>query len=118
MAYDTRVLFMEIQGQLELAPVSSLSDLARTLRLSRNTIEKAARTATGQSWAELQKQHLLRSCEQALRTGGGKSIKEIAFAVGFTSPRSFSRFVRRARGCSPSELRQRLAGKGPGLMFG
>lgn len=118
MAYDTHMLFMEIQRQLELAPASSLRDLARTLGLSRNTIEKAVRTATGQSWRELQKQHLLRSCEQALRAGGGKSIKEIAFAIGFTSPRSFSRFVRRARGRSPTELRQRLADKGRPLMFG
>ncbi len=37
-----------------------------------------------------------------------RSIKEIAFAVGFGSPSHFCRIFRRERGCPPSEYKARL----------
>jgi AraC-like DNA-binding protein len=37
------------------------------------------------------------------------SIKEIALAVGYKSPRSFARAVKRICGLSPQELRRRMA---------
>jgi len=60
------------------------------------------------SFRELQERALLAETERLLTSYPPLSIKEIAFATGYKSPRSFSRAVRRACGLSPREFRALL----------
>jgi adenylyl-sulfate kinase len=82
----------------------TLTEVAREVGVERHTVERVVRSVIGQSFRELQKSLL---CERAnLLLEQGRAIKEIAFEVGFGSPQSFHRFIRRTYGTTPSCLRR------------
>lgn len=85
---------------------SSLNDIARELGVERHTIERAVRSVTGRGFRDLQQTILLEIATSRLREG--RSIKEVAFDLGFGSPQAFHRFVRRSSGRTPASL-NRLA---------
>ncbi|AMU90719.1 helix-turn-helix transcriptional regulator [Sphingopyxis macrogoltabida] len=84
----------------------SLDDLAREAGLSRSSLCAGFRQIVGQTVfdyiADLRMQHAL-----ALLNQRDASITEIAYAVGYSHPSSFSLAVQRRFGTSPSELRRR-----------
>jgi two-component system response regulator YesN len=47
-----------------------------------------------------------------LLAGGGAQVQEVARAVGYASPRHFSRLFRQQFGCLPSEYPPRSPGHG------
>lgn len=81
---------------------ASLNDVARETGVERHVVERLVRSFTGKSFRELQREVLLARSAGLLRRG--KSIKEVAFDVGFGSPQAFHRFVRRASGRTPTAL--------------
>jgi adenylyl-sulfate kinase len=81
----------------------SLSEIACTIGVDRHKIEKSVRLTTGHSFRSLQRRLLLERALLLLRTG--RSIKEVAFELGFGSPQSFHRFVRATTGTTPVALR-------------
>lgn len=84
----------------------SLDDLARQVGLSRSSLCAGFRQIVGQTVfdyiAGLRMQQAL-----ALLNQRDASITEIAYAVGYSHPSSFSLAVQRRFGTSPSELRRR-----------
>lgn len=106
MAYDLRGLFETIKREVKAKPHSSLDILAKDLRVSRNTIKKAVRVTTKQSFHQFRIQCMLVSALELLTASPGKSIKEVAFDLGFNSARSFERFAKCSTGRSPTELRK------------
>lgn len=109
MSYDLSELFRVVQASLWLNPRVTLYSLARQLGVERHTIERATRAVTGKSYRGYQQQALFERACKMLSGDPLRSIKEVAFNLRFSSPRSFARFVRRMSGLSPSEIRRKLA---------
>ncbi|NWG14156.1 MAG: AraC family transcriptional regulator [Acidobacteria bacterium] len=87
-------------------PRIALRDLASDTALERHTIERAVREATGLSFRAYQRERLLTAALSLLADRPRRSIKEIAIAIGYRAPEAFSRFVRRATGSTPGEIRR------------
>lgn len=85
----------------------TLEDLAQQVGLSRSGLCASFRQIVGQTVfdyiADLRMQHAL-----ALLNQRGNSITQIAYAVGYHHPSSFSVAVQRRFGISPSDLRRGL----------
>lgn len=82
----------------------TLAEVSRAVGTERHAIETTVRFITGQSFREFQQGLLLERSNTLLQQG--KPIKEVAFELGFGSPQSFHRFVRRASGKTPTSLRE------------
>ncbi|MDF0545310.1 AraC family transcriptional regulator [Sphingobium sp. H39-3-25] len=86
-------------------PVPPLEELATLCNMSVRQLTRGFKASRGcsigdhiaQTRIEMAKRHL----------GSRESIKEIAFALGFSSPSSFSFAFRRATGSTPRQFRQR-----------
>lgn len=106
MAYLTQGVFEEVRSHLQTYPGSSLADVCRALHIERHTVERVVRRATGKCFRDFRREALLQRALNLLQYEPGKSIKEIAFMLGFRSTRSFDRFVLASCGHTPTHLRQ------------
>ncbi len=80
----------------------SLKEVAHTIGVDRHSIERVVRLSTGLSFRGLQQSLLLERATLLLRRGS--PLKEIAFELGFGSPQSFHRFIKRISGRTPTSL--------------
>lgn len=108
MSYDHNQLFAQVFARLQQTPRMSLHDASRVFGLSLRTIQKAVHAVTGAPFRDLQERILMDELEKRLLSQPPLAIKEISFALGYKSARSFSRAVRRASGLSPEEFRSFL----------
>ncbi len=115
MVYDLRGLFEGVRRRLAHNPALELADVAADLKVERHTIEGAVREVTGKSFRRFRRDIRLQVALDALTSRPEQSIKEIAFHAGFRSTQAFARFIRKAYGCSPTDLRRGLnpAGDSP-----
>ena len=109
MSYDHALLHLRVSLSLQRKPNSSLRELSRELHVSRRTIQNAMISVTGKKFSELQEETLLARVQSILLTRPSIAIKELSSDVGYSSPRSFARAVRRACGVSPERLRAVIA---------
>lgn len=110
MSYDVTVVFDEIWRRLSRVPLTSIECISSELGISRGTIEKAIKRCSGKTFRALQREALLLRVTTLVSSDAPLlSVKEIAFAVGYQSPRSFARAIRRASGLSPQALRHHAA---------
>lgn len=109
MSYDHGLLHLRVSLSLQRKPNSSLRELSRELHVSRRTIQNAVISVTGKKFRELQEETLLTKIQSILLSRPDVAIKELSNDVGYRSPRSFARAVRRASGLSPEQLRARIA---------
>ncbi len=109
MAYDLLQLLTRVQARLQASPAASLAELSRALGVSRHTIERAVRSASGKTFRHWRRKLLFGKAADLLKAGGALSIKEVAFMMGYKSPQAFARFVKRSCGCSPTKLRRASA---------
>lgn len=93
---------------LRRSPCALLADLSLELRVSRRTIENTVRAATGKTFRSLRDEILVERIRGILVSHPAMSIKEVSFAVGFKSPSSFSRTIKRICGTCPEDLRSRV----------
>jgi AraC-like DNA-binding protein len=112
MAYNVRLLLQRIEENLATRPRTSLSEIARQLNVERHTIERSVRSGTGRTFRELQDENLLVQALRLLTEEPGRSLKEVSFELGYSSPRAFRRFIKQAWGTSPKEARLILNGAG------
>ena len=105
MTYDLKAIFNLVRQTLEQAPLTPLREISSGLRIERHTIEKAIRLVTGDSFRNLRKGIVFNLAINQLTANPHKSIKEICFALGFGSTRTFSRTIKRVSGKTPKELR-------------
>jgi AraC-like DNA-binding protein len=106
MAYHLPKLFDHIDGYLDAAPNLSLAELSDRIGVGRHTIKKAVKKATGKTFRQFRNTVLLEKAGILLTSAPNRTIKEIAYSLGYQSQRSFSRFVRQATGYSPKQLRR------------
>lgn len=106
MAYDMRGIFEVVRETLEKAPLTSLHQLSRNLTIERHTIEKAIRTESGESFRSFRRGIAFEIARDRLISCPDLSIKEVAYALGFRSSRTFSRFIRDTCGYTPIQLRR------------
>lgn len=86
----------------------SLEAYAAEVRTSEAALRRACRVVAGQSPTDLVHARLLIEAERQLRYSG-KSIRQIAYFLGFEDPAYFSRFFARRMGSSPRIFRRRSA---------
>ena len=91
MGYPTAVLVKQVVRRLQQVPAIPLATLARECGVSCRTLRRALKAHMGISYRELQTQTLRLRAEELQGGDGAHSIKEIAHALGFTRPQSFSR---------------------------
>jgi transcriptional regulator GlxA family with amidase domain len=105
MSYNYGSLFGEIFPHMLRDPCISVERLARELNVSRRTIQGVIRVRAGKSYSALRQEILVAKTRQLFAENPSLAIKEVSFAVGFVSARSFARAIRRACGLSPEDLR-------------
>jgi len=111
LSYDPRLLFHRIALCLKQNPAISLETISKELQLSRRTIQKAIAVGSGKNFRSLRDEFLLARVKSLFLSEPTSEIKVISFTIGYESPRSFARAIRRACGFSPEELRSRAAGE-------
>ena len=104
MTYNRHKLLIEVDALISQTPRIRLAEVARTLGVDRHTIENAMRSRRQITFREYRREILLQAA-QNMMDRPDCSIKEIGIKLGYSSPASFSRFVRQATGKSPSQLR-------------
>lgn len=108
MSYEHVALFDEVRRRVALRPRASLAELSRDLRVGRRTIGKCIWLSTGATFRALQRRMVLEKIVLLVKTEPTISIKEIAYAVGYRSPRAFARGLKQICGLQPAKLRAQL----------
>ncbi|HKW62684.1 MAG TPA: helix-turn-helix domain-containing protein [Candidatus Acidoferrum sp.] len=113
MSYDPRVLFEQISASLNENPRETLEQLSQSLCVSKRTIKKTVRLATGGNFRRYREGVLMDRVKGFFAMQPGVAIKVLSIELGFKSPSSFARAVRRASGSCPAELRTVVTGELP-----
>ena len=103
LAEIQRVIAAQLQNE-EL----SLDQVAARLNLSRRQLQRTLQEA-GTNFRDLHKSCRMRLAEQLLQAG--KSVKEVAYSIGYTDVSVFHRAFKKWRGETPSEFQKQ---HGPG----
>ena len=109
MSYDHKLLFETLLQSLHARPFYSLQGLAQEFHVSRGTLEKAVSMATGKTFRRFREEILVNHLVNSFAARPGCTVREMSVALGYKSPRSFARAIRRGSGLSPEELRSRIA---------
>ena len=104
MAYNRRKLLLELDALLLSTPRIRLGEIARILHVDRHTIENAMRLTRQVSFREYRRRELVQTARTMLNESD-VSVKEVGIRLGYKSAASFSRFVQKSTGRSPSKLR-------------
>jgi diguanylate cyclase (GGDEF)-like protein/PAS domain S-box-containing protein len=101
---DPRLIFKQIDATLSARPGIHISKLASELACERHVIERAVKVVKSMQFREYQQ---MRKLETAHRLLAEKPllIKQIAGALGYTSPTSLWRLFKTRMRKSPSEIR-------------
>jgi methylphosphotriester-DNA--protein-cysteine methyltransferase len=105
MTYNRRQLLKELDELIASTPRIRLSEIAHTLGVDRHTIENAMRSTRSISFREYKRRELLQMA-QSMLDKPGVLVKEVGIKLGYSSAASFSRFVSKSTGKSPSQLRR------------
>ncbi len=108
MSYKHQLLLDAISHHLSRTPSCPLTDLSRELCVSRRTIEVAISVTTGKTFRGLRVEMLVERVKSLLQSDPMRAIKEMSFDLGYKSPRSFARAIKRACGSAPAQLRSRI----------
>lgn len=106
MTYNLKLLAEQIDARLSESPRITLSQLALDLGVSRRTLANVFSQTKRMSYRSYRQSMLLRTALKLLAESATLTIKEIALLLGYSSPASFSRFIRSKTGKNPSDLRR------------
>jgi AraC-like DNA-binding protein len=106
MSYDPKPLFERISLSLNENPRKTLEELAQSLNVSKRIIKKTVRLSTGGNFRRYREEVLIARVKDFFAMQPGAAIKVLSIDLGFKSPSSFARAVRRASGARPGELRK------------
>jgi AraC-like DNA-binding protein len=104
MVYDLHRIFLLVVQHLERTPSISLTGVSNNLRIERHTVAKAIRSATGVTFRELRNRALLKHACDLLNGESNRTVKEVAFTLGYCSQGSLSRFIRKHTGRSAKQF--------------
>lgn len=105
--YSYERLVESVDRALDADPWASEQELATKLGVDRHTLTAALKDVRGVPYSLYRREKLLRRAEGLMSGGEVLSIKQMAYLLGFRSPQSFSRFIRRNMGVAPSQLMKR-----------
>ena len=105
MTYSHFGIFEQLRAALDERPTRTLSEVAYRLHVHRHTAATAVRVSTGDGFRAWRDHGLFERAAGLLRTHHDLSIKEISARLGFSSTRSFDRFIKRYSGLSPTQIR-------------
>lgn len=108
MAYHRSTIVTRVQALLQATPCATLTQVCEALGADRHTVERACREETGGLFKDLKRAARFEQVCQLLVDPVDNSLKSVAFHSGFSSPASFSRFVRSNSGLTPMALRTQL----------
>ena len=111
MSYDPKLLFEQISAYLNEDPRKALEELSQNLHVSKRTIKKSVRLATGGNFRQYREEVLLERVKGFFAMQPGVAIKVLSIDLGFRSPSSFARAIRRASGACPGDLRANVLGE-------
>ncbi len=89
-----------VEGRLE-NPDFTVGDLASALAMSRRQLTRRLKNAVGETPGDIIYQLRIERAKSLLSQA--ESVAEVAYAVGYRSPSSFSQSFRKATGMTPSE---------------
>jgi AraC family transcriptional activator of pobA len=92
-------------GTLATQGLPSVQDISAQLHISPNYLRGLLKTLTGQSTQQYLHEKLLDKAKEQLSTTD-LSVSEIAYALGFEHPQSFSKLFKAKTHVSPLEFRQ------------
>jgi len=108
LTYDARLLVHTATARLRAAPARSLTIVAGECGVSRHTLLRAFQRCGFASVAEVRDRMLHERMARLMTIVPPKSIKEISDGLGFATPQSFARWVKREDGVVPRALREAL----------
>ena len=108
MAYDARLVVQVAAAALVAAPARRLAAVAAACGVSRRTLVRACLKVGAGSARDLRDAVLHRRMHALMTAAPPKTIKEISTALGFSTPQSFARWLKRADGVAPTALRAAL----------
>jgi AraC-like DNA-binding protein len=108
MAYDARLVVQVAAAALVAAPARRLGAVAAACGVSRHTLVRACLKCGAGSARDLRDAVLHRRMHALMTAAPPKTIKEISDALGFSTPQSFARWLKRADGVVPQSLRGEL----------
>lgn len=106
MAYDLDSLARQTKNLIVNERSITLTEVSRRLGVDRHTLEKAVVTVAGMNFRHFRHRLLFDEAVAMLRAEPNLSVKEVAFKFGFSSQRSFGRFIKSISGKPPTELRK------------
>ncbi len=84
----------------------SVSSLEEQLGMSHTSLYRKVKSLTGQSGNELLQNMRMKRAQQILTETKGIRVDEVAYMVGFNSPKYFSRCFKEIYGILPSEIKK------------
>lgn len=105
MCYSYHSIADQVCRELETNPRVTLGSLTSLLGVERHTVTKALRIATGSSFRQIRQSIIACKARSFLSEDSTRSVKEIAYSLGFSSPRSLHRAVVKAFRVPPTKLR-------------
>ncbi len=108
MTYDVRLLVHAATTRLRAAPACSVTAVAAECGVSRHTLLRAFRRCGLASVAEVRDRLMHERIDVLMTAVPPKTIKEVSDGLGFATPRSFARWVKREDGLVPRALREEL----------
>ncbi len=107
MAYSYHLLFSQVDRLLSTKPRMTLLRVAEELNVGTHTLSRSVRQFTGKSFCEYQKAKILERTCCLIATDAALLEKQIAAQIGYSSPDSFARFIKRTTGVCMREFRQK-----------
>ena len=89
----------------------TVGELAKLCFLSESQLWRMFKNQLGYSPIEYKNKLLFDAAGELLLRGGGQSISEIAYSLGFDSIYTFSQLFKKHMGCSPSAYRKKVEGE-------
>jgi len=105
VTYPADVLAERVKRRLEETPAVCLATLASEYGVSCRTVRRALTAQLGISFRGLQAQSLRVHVDRLRRGDGVRSLKEVAYALGYRSPKAFSRRMKTITGDVPRGVR-------------
>lgn len=108
MSYQREKLAALATEALSRRPLATAKELSGQLKVHRHTLQRAL-AASGASIASLRQSVIIEQLKTRFSAPSAAPLKEIRAELGFPSSSAFARYVRRATGKSPSQLRSEYA---------
>jgi len=108
MSYNAHLVVRSAIAHMQAAPARPLTSVAAQCGVSRHTLARAFLRGGTAPVALVRRLCLRRKIETLMTSIPPKSIKEISDGLGFATPRSFARWLKREDGVAPRALRDAL----------